>query len=102
MHKMRLFNSTAILLLLLLALTSAQAQIAAACEDAAYAGSRLVGGAYARVLPGEANNVRESASTTAPLVGQIEPGQVVFVTSAPVCAEGYVWWQVMYRDPEST
>jgi WD40 repeat protein len=102
MHKIRLFNITAMLLLLLLAVTATQAQLAAACEDPAYAGSRLVGGAYARVMPGEANNVRESASTTAPIVAQIEPGQVVYITSAPTCVEGYVWWQVMYREPEST
>jgi hypothetical protein len=101
MSKCKLFNITAMLCLLLLAVTSTQAQIAAACADPAYSGSRLVGGAYVRVMPGEANNVRESASTTAPVVAQIEPGQVVYVTSAPVCAEGYVWWQVMYREPEN-
>lgn len=102
MLQRRLFNIAALVLLLLLVVTSAQAQLAGACADPAYAGSRLVGGSYARVLPGEPNNVRETPSASATLVAQIEPGQVVYITSAPVCAEGYVWWQVMYRTPEST
>ncbi|NWF70217.1 MAG: PD40 domain-containing protein [Chloroflexi bacterium] len=91
-----------VLLALALAVIPAQAQLGAACRDSQYAGSRLVGGMYARVTPGSANNVRESASTSAALVAQIEPGQVVYITSAPVCAEGYVWWQVMFREPTST
>jgi WD40 repeat protein len=102
MRHFRTINIALMFGLLLLIVTSAQAQIAAACADSQYAGSRLVGGVYARALPGTANNVRESASTSANIIAQIEPGQVVYVTSAPVCAEGYVWWQVVYREPQST
>jgi WD40 repeat protein len=58
--------------------------------------TRLVGGMYAQVTPGLSNNVRDNFSTSAPIVGTIDGGTTVYVTSAPRCTEGYVWWQVQF------
>lgn len=60
--------------------------------------TRLIVGDYARVLPGSANNVRDTPSTSGAKVGEI-PGEGVFeVLEGPVCAEGYTWYRVQYED----
>jgi WD40 repeat protein len=64
------------------------------CAGADYLPSRLAGGMYAEVTPGRPNNVRSEPTTSADIVFTIAAGEVVYVTSAPVCADGYVWWQV--------
>ncbi|GAB4527180.1 MAG: hypothetical protein OHK0046_44710 [Anaerolineae bacterium] len=55
---------------------------------------RLSIGEQARVLPGQANNVRDSASTDGARLGQLTSGTVMDVLEGPVCAEGYTWWRV--------
>lgn len=84
--------------LLLACAFPAHAQVASrgACAADLSPTSRLVGGMYARVTAGAPNNVRADAGINAPLVAQIEPGQVVYITSAPACADGYIWWQVQF------
>lgn len=58
--------------------------------------SQVEVGAYARVTPGEANNVREQPDANAALVGQI-PGNGVFeVIGDAVCDERFVWVEVEY------
>jgi len=59
---------------------------------------RLVVGGKGRVLPGDANNVRDQPSTEGNRIGQI-PGEAEFsVLEGPVCdAQGRAWWQVDYN-----
>jgi hypothetical protein len=68
-------------------------------EDAFCPGApapRLTVGETARVTPGLSNNVRAQPSLDSTRVGRI-PGEELFaVTDGPVCAEGYVWWEVEY------
>ena len=59
---------------------------------------RLVGGEMARVLPGDPNNVRDSASRSGVLVGAIPGAEAFTVLDGPVCADGLNWWQVEYGD----
>lgn len=58
---------------------------------------RLVIGGKGRVLPGNANNVRDQPSTEGNRIGQI-PGEAEFlVLEGPICdAQGRAWWQVDY------
>ncbi|MEQ8676318.1 MAG: hypothetical protein RLP44_19140 [Aggregatilineales bacterium] len=80
--------------LMLLTLQSILAQDTANCPLSA--GSRLQVGGVARVTPGDPNNVRASADRNSELIGQI-PGEAAFqVLDGPVCADGFVWWQVDY------
>jgi hypothetical protein len=58
--------------------------------------SRLVIGAEGRVLQGSANNLRDQASRTATLIGQIPAEGVFTVLEGPVCADGFTWWRVDY------
>ena len=87
--------STFVLGVLLLGAWTARAQ-----EDPNCAGApmpRLSVGAQARVLPGDANNVRDSASRSGALVGSIPGGGVFTVLEGPVCADGFNWWGVEYN-----
>src|SRR5690606_25315999 len=87
--------STFVLGVLLLGAWPARAQ-----EDPNCAGApmpRLSVGAQARVLPGDANNVRDSASRSGALVGSIPGGGVFTVLEGPVCADGFNWWGVEYN-----
>lgn len=52
----------------------------------------------ARVLPGDANNLRETPSTSATKVGEMLGEMPFTVLDGPVCAEGYTWWSVMSTD----
>lgn len=55
---------------------------------------RLIVDALGRVLPGDANNVREQPSRDGSLIGAI-PGDTEFtVLEGPVCADGLNWWRV--------
>ena len=57
---------------------------------------RMVAGLQGRVLPGDANRLREEPSTDAETLGFI-PGEASFyVYAGPVCADDFVWWQVGY------
>jgi hypothetical protein len=57
---------------------------------------RLSDAAYARVLPGLANNLRAEPSAAAELLARLPPHAVVAVYGDPVCAEGHLWWNVGY------
>lgn len=59
---------------------------------------RLTIGGKGRVLPGDANNVRDQPSTEGNRIGQI-PGEAEFlVLDGPVCdSQGRAWWQVDYN-----
>jgi len=57
---------------------------------------RLVVGNTARVVPGDANNVRDNASASGTRIGQIAGGEIFTVLDGPVCADEFNWWQVEY------
>lgn len=59
---------------------------------------RLTVGGIGRVTPGNANNMRDSASKTGKLVGKIPAGESFNVLDGPKCADGMNWWQVNYAD----
>lgn len=83
-------------LLQVLVVASSLSHAQDACPDSPP--TRLIVGDYARVLPGSANNVRDTPSTSGTKVGEI-PGEGVFeVLEGPVCAEGYTWYRVQYED----
>ena len=53
----------------------------------------LASGGFARVIQGPLN-MRASASVTAPVVGQLQAGQVVAITGGPVAgSDGFTWYQ---------
>jgi uncharacterized protein YraI len=57
----------------------------------------LTVGGQGRVTPGLPNKMRSQPSTAAAQVGSI-PGEGVFsVIGGPVCADGYMWWQISYN-----
>lgn len=56
--------------------------------------ARLNTNSYAVLSPGENNNVRQSWSIGSSILGEIYPGEVVYVMDGPVCAEGYNWYLV--------
>lgn len=87
-----------IFLLLIVFPIQARAQDHETCPD--NLPSRLTVGEAARVTPGDANNVRASASGGAELIGQIPGSSVFTVLDGPVCADGFTWWQVQYADIE--
>jgi uncharacterized protein YgiM (DUF1202 family) len=58
---------------------------------------RLVVGRTGRVRPGLPNNIRQQPTSTSTRLGQIPPGGIFTVLAAPVCAQGYYWWQVNYN-----
>lgn len=58
---------------------------------------RLSVGDTARVIPGPANNLRTGPGLSAGRNGQIPGGSVFTVTGGPVCADGYVWWEIDYN-----
>lgn len=69
-------------------------------EDPACPGAplpQLMIGMSARVLPGDANNVRDTPSRSGELVGTIPGGEIFDVLDGPVCADGLNWWQVDYE-----
>lgn len=55
---------------------------------------RLAIGTQGRVLPGDPNNVRDSASRGGAMVGAIAGGAIFDVLDGPVCADNMYWWQV--------
>lgn len=55
-------------------------------------------GGQGMMLPGDPNNVRSQPGTAFDVVGRMPAGDTFRVTAGPVCADGYVWWQVEYDD----
>jgi hypothetical protein len=62
--------------------------------------SRLVAGHRGQVVPGPANNVRDTPSTGGEIVAKIAGGAQFVVLEGPVCAEGLAWWRIAYLDWE--
>lgn len=91
-------NAILFSLLLLIVVFPVQAQEPKTCPDSLP--PRLTVGEAARVTPGDANNVRTSADSSAELVGQIPGSSVFTVLSGPDCADGFTWWRVRYGDLE--
>ncbi|MCB9452951.1 MAG: SH3 domain-containing protein [Anaerolineaceae bacterium] len=58
----------------------------------------LVVGEHGRVLPGDANNVRDTPTRSGTKIGAIPGGEVFTVLEGPVCADGLNWWRVTYGD----
>lgn len=71
---------------------------AAQDETACVAESQFWMGDFARVTPGDANNIREEPLTPAELVGQIPGGGLFEVIGAAVCDARFVWIEVAYDD----
>jgi hypothetical protein len=44
------------------------------------------------------NRVRESANTTAKIVGMIQPGEIVEIMDGPGCSNNWVWWKIRKSD----
>ncbi len=58
---------------------------------------RLVVGGQGRVTPGAPNKLRNAPTLTGTQIGNI-PGEGVFsVVGGPQCADGFLWWQVIYQ-----
>lgn len=95
MTKLRLISGF-LLSIVLLACWAAYAQEDPVCSGAPL--PRLPVGGQARVLPGDANNVRDAASRGGALVGSIPSGEVFDVLAGPTCADGFNWWNVQYGD----
>jgi hypothetical protein len=55
-------------------------------------------GGEGMVLPGDPNTVRIQPGTGFEVLGRIPAGDTFRVIAGPVCADGYVWWQVEYND----
>ncbi len=69
----------------------------AAAQDSACPGApapRLTIDGSGRVLPGEANNVREQPARSGTLIGAIPGGTTFSVLEGPVCADGLNWWRI--------
>ena len=50
--------------------------------------------AYASALSSTPNRLRSAPTTSAEIVGLIQPRQVLELLDGPQCAGGYVWWKV--------
>jgi hypothetical protein len=61
---------------------------------------RLVVGELGLVTPGDANNVRSAASSSAELIAQIPAGDTFIILEGPVCSDGYTWWKVDHKGLE--
>lgn len=57
---------------------------------------RLETGIWARVISGNANNLRADAGLGGTIIGKIPADDLFRVVDGPRCADGYVWWQVDY------
>jgi hypothetical protein len=58
---------------------------------------RLTVGGQGRVTPGAPNKVRSAPTLAGAQVGSI-PGEGIFsVIGGPQCADGFLWWQVIYQ-----
>ena len=70
-------------------------------DFAGYLTPRLeVGGQAGIEVGGTPNRVRQSPNVGAEQVGTILGGAVADVIGGPLCADGFVWWQVRFLDLE--
>ncbi len=59
--------------------------------------ARLAVGDLVQVTSGAANNWRQTPALNGTLIGQIPAGSTLSVSDGPVCADGFVWYQVYYN-----
>ncbi len=59
---------------------------------------RLEIGGEGFVLPGPANRLRTNPNTDSAIITNIPGEAFFFVTEGPVCAQGFVWWEVIYNE----
>lgn len=66
------------------------------CEDVTFL-TRLTNGMRAKVSeePAIANRVRIEPDNESLIVGYIQPGELVEIIAGPVCANGWIWWNVI-------
>lgn len=67
------------------------------CYTEGYMPPRLVGGMYAQVIADQPLMAYADPTTGASVVGQVEPGTLLSINSAPRCVDGLVWWQSDFR-----
>lgn len=79
-------------LLLLLFSTAAQAQ-----DSTCPLTPRLTVGQRGVVTPGNANNVRDTPTTSGTRLFQLAAGTQFEVLEGPVCSGGFTWWRVDYK-----
>jgi hypothetical protein len=60
--------------------------------------TNLVVGGMAYLADQEANNLRLSPGSDGLRTGRIQPGERVVILDGPVCADGFVWWDVQLLD----
>lgn len=85
-----------VLLLILIALPVYAQENRGNCDAPDALESRLVGGMYAIVV--QETVVYREATTSAPQVFTLPAGQQIYLTSAPQCADGLLWYQAQF-DP---
>ena len=61
---------------------------------------RIDGFAYVNPEPPLPNNLRREAGKDQPLIGEIPPGEAMKILEGPVCADGWVWWNVRTLEGE--
>ncbi len=92
-----MLHRTFVLLFILLAMPTLRAQATPTPQPCSLP-SRLSAGIRAGVVDGGLpNNVRRAPTVSATRLGQIPAGGLFSVLDGPRCAEGYVWWQVVYQ-----
>ena len=83
-----------VLMLIIISIMPAFAQ-----EDEAACGleSRLQLSAVGQVIPGPANNLRNTPSTDGERIGQIPGSETFFINGEVICSEGFTWLMVEYE-----
>ncbi len=55
---------------------------------------RLVVGSDAQIAPGSPSNLRNQPGKSGTILNQLFAGDFVLVVGGPVCADGYLWWNI--------
>ena len=69
-----------------------------ACPGTYFSNLRVGDTAIVSQDPPMPNRVRLEPSIQAEIMGQIAPGEGLFITDGPACANGWVWWYVAAED----
>lgn len=69
-------------------------------QDTACPETRLTAGGQGIVTPGAPNRLRDAASTSGALIGEIPGGATFNVLEGPECSGGFLWWRVSYQGTE--
>ncbi len=96
----RLLFAFVFLLLALPLSVLAQPDSNAPCADIPLT-PRLYGGMQARVISSQPLMVYREFDTSSPVVGQVEPGTIIPINTAPHCENGIAWWQSNFRPSTS-